>query len=284
MTYIQFGYKLLKEGIEMASCTHNCSTCSSKCKTEIEFLSLNSNSHIKHIIGIVSGKGGVGKSLFTSLIASKMAKLGYKVGILDADITGPSIPKSFGVSGMVKGNGEGIDPAISKDGIKIMSVNLLIDNPNRPVVFRGPALGSLVSQFYTDAVWGDLDYLFIDMPPGTGDVSLTIFQQIPIDGVIMVSTPQDLVKMIVAKSINMANMLNVKVIGLVENMSYVKCPCCGDRIELFGRSHIGEIAEEFNLKVLASLPIDPKIREHVDNGDIYNFPCYELEELVKEII
>ena len=235
MTCIQFGYKLLKEGIEMASCTHNCSTCSRKCKTEIEFLSLNSKSHIKHIIGIVSGKGGVGKSLFTSLIASKMAKLGYKVGILDADIT-------------------------------------------------GPALGSLVSQFYTDVVWGDLDYLFIDMPPGTGDVSLTIFQQIPIDGVIMVSTPQDLVKMIVAKSINMANMLNVKVIGLVENMSYVKCPCCGDRIELFGRSHIGEIAEEFNLKVLASLPIDPKIREHVDNGDIYNFPCYELEELVKEII
>lgn len=267
----------------MAECSHNCATCSSKC-SEIEFLSLNKYSSIKHIIGIVSGKGGVGKSLTTSLIASKMAKLGYKVGILDADITGPSIPKSFGVTGMVMGNHEGIDPAITKDGIKIMSVNLLVEDPNRPVIFRGPALGGLVSQFYTDVIWGELDFLFIDMPPGTGDVSLTIFQQIPVDGVIMVSTPQDLVKMIVAKSINMANILKVKVIGLVENMSYVKCPNCDEKIEIFGKSRIHEISKEFNLPVLAQLPIDPKVREHVDNGDIYNYDCQELEEVVKHLI
>jgi len=267
----------------MADCTHNCSTCANKCK-EIEFFNLHENSKIKNIIGISSGKGGVGKSLVTSLIASKMAKLGYKVGILDADITGPSIPKSFGVTDMAVGNELGIFPNETKDGIKIMSVNLLVEDPNRPVIFRGPALGSLIQQFYSNVMWGDLDYLFIDMPPGTADVTLTVFQQIPIDGIIVVSTPQDLVKMMVKKSITMANMLNVNVIGLVENMSYVKCPKCGEKFELFGKSHIYETAEEHNLEVLASLPIDPMIREYVDEGNVYYYDCEGLEKLVETII
>lgn len=266
----------------MAECTHNCSTCSSKCK-EIEFFSLNEHSKIKNIIGIVSGKGGVGKSLFTTLIASKMAKLGYKVGILDADITGPSIPKSFGVTDMAVGDDLGIYPNETVEGIKIMSVNLLVEDPNRPVIFRGPALGSLIQQFYSNVLWGDLDYLFIDMPPGTADVTLTVFQQIPIDGIIVVSTPQDLVKMIVKKSINMAEILKINVIGLVENMSYVKCPCCNEKFEIFGKSHIYETAKEHNLKVLASLPIDPKIREYVDSGRIYDYDCEGLEDLVEAI-
>lgn len=268
----------------MSECTHNCSTCKEKCSHEIEFFDLHEGSKIKNIIGILSGKGGVGKSLVTSLIASKMAKLGYKVGILDADITGPSIPKSFGLNEQVYGDELGIYPAITKEGIKIMSVNLLVDDPNRPVIFRGPALGGLIKQFYSDVMWGELDYLFIDMPPGTSDVTLTVFQQIPIDGVIMVSTPQDLVKMMVKKSLNMANILKVKVLGIVENMSYVKCPTCNERIEIFGPSQVLEVAREFNLKVLATLPIDTKIREHVDKGEIYSFECYELDNLVKEII
>lgn len=266
----------------MANCSHNCSTCSSKC-SEIEYFSLNQKAKIKHIIGIVSGKGGVGKSLVTTLIASKMAKLGYKVGILDADITGPSIPKSFGVTEMAVGNDEGIFPNETKEGIKMMSVNLLVEDPNRPVIFRGPALGSLIQQFYSNVLWGDLDYLFIDMPPGTADVTLTIFQQIPIDGIVVVSTPQDLVKMIVKKSIIMANMLKVNVIGLVENMSYVKCPCCDEKFEIFGKSHIYETAKEHNLEVLANIPIDPNIREFVDNGKIFDYDCEGLEKLVEAI-
>ncbi len=266
----------------MAGCTHNCSTCTSKC-SEIEYFSLHSEAKIKNIIGIVSGKGGVGKSLVTTLIASKMAKLGYKVGILDADITGPSIPKSFGVTDMAMGTDSGIYPNETKDGIKMMSVNLLVQDPNRPVVFRGPALGSLIQQFYSNVMWGDLDYLFIDMPPGTSDVTLTIFQQIPLNGIVVVSTPQDLVKMIVKKSIYMADMLNVKIYGLVENMSYVKCPHCDEKFEIFGKSHIYETAAEHGLKVLANIPIDPKIREFVDNGNIYDYDCEGLEKLVEAI-
>ena len=265
----------------MAECTHNCSTCSQKCSTEIEYFSLHELAKVKNVIGIVSGKGGVGKSLVTSLVASKMAKLGYKVGILDADITGPSIPKSFGETELAMGSELGIYPNETKEGIKIMSVNLLVEDPNRPVIFRGPALGSLIQQFYSNVIWGDLDYLFIDMPPGTADVTLTIFQQIPVDGIIVVSTPQDLVKMIVKKSITMADMLNVKVLGLVENMSYVKCPNCNEKFEIFGKSHIYETATEHNLEVLANLPIDPLIREYVDNGRIYDYDCEGLERLVE---
>ena len=265
----------------MAECTHNCSTCSQKCSTEIEYFSLHELAKVKNVIGIVSGKGGVGKSLVTSLVASKMAKLGYKVGILDADITGPSIPKSFGETELAMGSELGIYPNETKEGIKIMSVNLLVEDPNRPVIFRGPALGSLIQQFYSNVIWGDLDYLFIDMPPGTADVTLTIFQQIPVDGIIVVSTPQDLVKMIVKKSITMSDMLYVKVLGLVENMSYVKCPNCDEKFEIFGKSHIYETATEHNLEVLANLPIDPLIREYVDNGRIYDYDCEGLERLVE---
>lgn len=264
---------------KMANCTHNCNSCKEKCK-EIEFFELHTGSKIKNIIGVTSGKGGVGKSLVTSLIASKMHKLGYKVGILDADITGPSIPKAFGLHEMAVGDNDGIYPSVTNDGIKIMSVNLLVDDPSKPVVFRGPALAGLIKQFYCDVLWGELDYLFIDMPPGTGDVALTVFQQIPIDGIITVSTPQDLVKLMVRKSLHMAQLLNVKVLGIVENMSYVKCPCCGERIELFGKSDVYNVAKEFSLPVLATLPIDPKLRAAIDEGNIYNFSSYELDDLV----
>jgi len=267
----------------MSECTHNCATCGNKC-SEIEFLNLKEGSHIKHIIGVVSGKGGVGKSLVTSLVASKMAQQGFKVGILDADITGPSIPKSFGITGMAEGDETGILPSVALNGIEVMSVNLLVEDPNQPVVFRGPALGSLVSQFYTDVQWGDLDYLFIDMPPGTADVTLTIFQQIPIDGVIMVSTPQDLVKMIVLKSIKMAEMLKVKVLGLVENMSYVVCPDCNSKFELFGHSHASEIAEEYHIPMLAKLPIDPKLQALVDQGKVYQYETDELDYLASTLM
>ena len=265
----------------MSNCTHNCSTCSQKCSQEIEYFSLHEQAKVKNIIGIVSGKGGVGKSLVTSLVASKMAKLGYKVGILDADITGPSIPKSFGVTEMAVGSELGIYPNETKEGIKMMSVNLLVEDPNRPVIFRGPALGSLIQQFYSNVMWGELDYLFIDMPPGTADVTLTIFQQIPVDGILVVSTPQDLFKMIVKKSITMASMLNVNILGLVENMSYVKCPCCNEKFEIFGKSHIYETAEEHHLEVLANLPIDPQIREYVDAGRVYDYECEGLDRLVE---
>ena len=266
----------------MANCDHNCSTCSDKC-SKIEYFSLKEGSKIKRIVGVLSGKGGVGKSLVTSLIAAKMAKEGYRVGILDADITGPSIPKAFGITEMAYGDDTGIFPNVNKNGIEVMSVNLLVEDPNRPVIFRGPALAGLIKQFYSDVNWGELDYLFIDMPPGTSDVTLTIFQQIPVDGVIIVSTPQDLVRMIVNKSINMANMLGVNVYGLVENMSYVKCNCCGEKIELFGKSQIDEIAKEFNLNVLAKLPIDPKLREAIDTGNIYDYESSELDTLVNSI-
>ena len=262
-------------------CDSNCSNCSQKCDVKSLRQKPHYLSSVKKVIGVVSGKGGVGKSLVTSLVASKMAKLGYKVGILDADITGPSIPKSFGETELAMGSELGIYPNETKEGIKIMSVNLLVEDPNRPVIFRGPALGSLIQQFYSNVIWGDLDYLFIDMPPGTADVTLTIFQQIPVDGIIVVSTPQDLVKMIVKKSITMADMLNVKVLGLVENMSYVKCPNCNEKFEIFGKSHIYETAAEHNLEVLANLPIDPLIREYVDSGRIYDYDCKGLERVVE---
>lgn len=254
----------------MSDCTHNCSTCDSKCST-IEYLSLHEGSHIKNIIGVVSGKGGVGKSLVTSLLASKMKKEGYRVGILDADITGPSIPKAFGYNERAEGDGDGILPGITKEGIEIISLNMFVDNPKNPVVYRGPALVGVLSQFYKDVKWGDLDYLFIDMPPGTADINLTIFQQIPLSGLIIVTTPQDLVNLIVAKSMKMAEMLNVPVYGLVENMSYLKCPDCGKKIYLFGESHIDEVVADYHVPLLAQIPIDPKLTEMVDNGKVYEY-------------
>jgi len=266
----------------MADCTHNCSTCSSKC-SEIEYLSLHEGTHVKQIIGVVSGKGGVGKSLVTSLIASRMAREGYKVGILDADLTGPSIPKAFGLSGMLEGDKDGIYPATSKEGIKVVSVNLLVEDETNPIIYRGPALSGLVTQLYKDVKYGDLDYLFIDMPPGTADVNLTILKQIPLTGLIIVSTPQDLVRVIVEKSLKMADILNVKVLGLVENMSYITCECCGNKLYPFGQSHAEKIVSDFNIPLLGELPIDSKIAKLVDEGNISSYFCEELDPLVSKI-
>lgn len=255
----------------MSECTHNCSSCSANCSTKSkqDFLEpINPLSSIKHVVGVVSGKGGVGKSMVTSSLAAMMQRAGYRVGILDADITGPSIPKAFGIKAGVEGNEDGMLPPESKSGIKIMSVNLLLPDATQPVVWRGPVIAGTVKQFWSGTVWGDLDYLFVDCPPGTGDVPLTVFQSIPLDGIIIVSSPQELVSMIVEKAANMAKMMDVEVIGLIENMSYVKCPDCGRVINIFGDSHIEEISEKFGYPLLAKMPIDPSLAALVDAGRI----------------
>ena len=249
-------------------CGHDCGSCSSKCEKADTILAQNDHSNVKKVIGVVSGKGGVGKSLVTSLLAVAAKTRGNKVAILDADITGPSIPKAFGVTAKAVGTDIGLIPQQSKTGINIMSVNLLLDEETAPVVWRGPVISGVIQQFWKDVAWGDIDYMFVDMPPGTGDVPLTVYQSIPIDGIIIVSTPQDLVKMIVTKSYNMAKMMNIPVVGIVENMSYVQCPDCGKKIEVFGKSKVDEIAKELNIKVLAKLPIDSKTAEFVDNGTV----------------
>ena len=250
-------------------CTHNCSTCSSNCSSK-EKNSLMEQPHelssVKHIIAVVSGKGGVGKSLVTSMLAVNMQRLGYKTAILDADITGPSIPKAFGVKSGVDGDNNGMIPPTTTSGIDIMSVNLMLEDETKPVVWRGPVIAGAVKQFWTDTIWNDIDYMFIDCPPGTGDVPLTVFQSIPIDGIVIVSSPQELVSMIVEKAANMAKMMNVPVYGLVENMSYVKCHDCGKEIYVFGESHIEEIAEKFGYDLLGRIPMDPKLSALVDKG------------------
>ena len=223
-------------------------------------------SSVKHIIAVVSGKGGVGKSLVTSMLAVNMQRLGYKTAILDADITGPSIPKSFGLKATVEGDDHGMIPPSTTSGIDIMSVNLMLDDETKPVVWRGPVIAGAVKQFWTDTIWHDIDYMFIDCPPGTGDVPLTVFQSIPIDGIVIVSSPQELVSMIVEKAANMAKMMNIPVYGLVENMSYVKCPDCGKEIKVFGESHIDAIAEKFGYDLLGRIPMDPKLSALVDKG------------------
>ena len=252
-------------------CTHNCSTCSAGCDSK-EKQSLKEQPHalssVKHIIAVVSGKGGVGKSLVTSMLAVNMQRLGYKCAILDADVTGPSIPKAFGLKAGVDGDENGMIPPTTTSGIDIMSVNLMLDDETKPVVWRGPVIAGVVKQFWTDTIWHDIDYMFIDCPPGTGDVPLTVFQSIPIDGIVVVSSPQELVSMIVAKAANMAEMMDVPVYGLVENMSYVKCPDCGKEIKVFGESHIDEIAEKFGYDLLARIPMDPKLSALVDRGMI----------------
>lgn len=223
---------------------------------------------IKKVIGVISGKGGVGKSLVTSMLAVNAKRKNYNVGVLDADITGPSIPKMFGISKKAIGNKEGIYPELTAGGIKIMSVNLLLENDDSPVIWRGPLISNVVKQFWSDVIWGDIDYLFLDMPPGTGDVPLTVFQSIPLDGIIVVASPQDLVHLIVRKAYNMAVSMGIPVLGIIENMSYVKCPDCGKEIKLFGDSHIEEIASELDLEVLAKVGIDPLIAEACDKGEI----------------
>ena len=250
------------------NCTHDCSNCPSKgsCSSEIPKEKLNAASSVKKVYGIVSGKGGVGKSLVTGLLATTMMRREHKVGIIDADITGPSIPKMFGVRDAIMSNGEAFVPAASKMGISIASINLLLENETDPVVWRGPVIAGTVKQFWTDFVWSDIDYMFIDMPPGTGDVPLTVFQSLPLDGIIIVTSPQELVSMIVSKAVKMANLMNIPIVGIVENMSYISCPDCGKKISVFGESHIEEIAKEYGLEVLAKIPIDPEIARVCDNG------------------
>ena len=253
----------------MSECTHNCSTCSANCSSKDRasmYEAPHQLSSVKHIIGVVSGKGGVGKSLVTSMLAVLMQRRGYKVGILDADITGPSIPKAFGLNKPVEGDGLGMIPPSTTTGIDIMSVNLLLDDETRPVIWRGPVIEGTVKQFWTDAIWHNVDYLFVDCPPGTGDVPLTVFQSLPLDGIVIVSSPQDLVSMIVSKAANMAQMMNIPVVGLVENMSYVLCPDCGKQINIFGESHIEEVANKFGYELLAKIPMDSKLAALCDKG------------------
>ncbi len=256
----------------MSECTHDCSTCGQNCGQRTEPESLlqkpHEQSHIKKVIGVCSGKGGVGKSMVTSLLAVTMQRMGLKVGILDADITGPSIPREFGLKQKAEGNDTGIFPVRTTTGIDVMSLNLLLPNDSDPVAWRGPIIAGAVTQFWTDVIWGDKDVLFIDMPPGTGDVMLTVCQSIPVDAAVLVSTPQELVGMIVEKSIKMVDMLNIPVIGLVENMSYVQCPDCGKKIEVFGESHVDAIARQYGIPHTAALPIDRKLAASADKGTI----------------
>lgn len=270
----------------MSGCSHDCSSCGENCssrqKDKSDFLKpMNKYSDIKKVIGVVSGKGGVGKSLVSCLLASKCAKAGLKVGILDADITGPSVPKSFGITERAMQDDECLLPAVTSDGIKLMSINLLLEDVNSPVVWRGPVISGVIEQFWSDVRWGELDYLFVDMPPGTGDVALTVFQSLPIDGIVIVSTPQDLVKMIVNKAYNMAKMMSVPVLGLVENMSYYICPNCNEKINIFGESKIEETAAELGVPVLAKLPINPEINKLVDAGKISEVEAKELDDFVE---
>lgn len=250
------------------ACDHNCSNCSEKCDAKSLLEKPNKRSSVKKVIGVVSGKGGVGKSLVTSLLAITMNKRGYKTAVLDADITGPSIPKIFGIKGRAQGTEECLYPSESKRGIKVMSSNLLLEHDTDPVIWRGPILANLVKQFWTDVVWENVDYLFVDMPPGTGDVPLTVFQSIGVDGIIIVTSPQELVSMIVEKAVNMANMMNIDVLGIVENMSYIVCPECHKQINVFGKSKVAEVAEKYNLEVLGRLPIDPLFAELCDKGQL----------------
>lgn len=269
----------------MSECTHDCSTCGESCserKEESLLAPLNSMSSVKKVIGIVSGKGGVGKSLVTSLMAAGMQKKGYRTAVLDADITGPSIPKVFGIEGMAKGSEYGILPSSSENGVEVMSVNLLLENASDPVVWRGPILAGTVKQFWTDVIWDDVDFMFVDMPPGTGDVPLTVFQSLPIDGIIVVTSPQELVSMIVEKAVKMAKMMNVPIMGLVENMSYFSCPDCGKEINVFGESHIEDVAKQNGLKVLGRIPINPEIAAKCDAGKVENIDATWLKDAFDE--
>ena len=267
-------------------CSGNCSTCSSNCsqrdpRSLIEPTGEYNN--IKHVIGVVSGKGGVGKSMVTSMLAVLMSRMGYKVGILDADITGPSIPKTFGIKSRAMQNEIGILPAETKTGIKIMSINLMLEQTDSPVLWRGPVIAGAVKQFWQDVVWGDLDYLFIDCPPGTGDVPLTVFQTIPLDGAVIVTSPQDLVSLIVKKAYNMAEMMNIPVLGIVENMSYVVCPDCKKEFHIFG-SGSETVAEELGVKLLGKMPINTDLAQMVDNGEFERFKADYLIPAVEHII
>ena len=258
----------------MSECTHNCNTCGSSCsvkdgKDEGLLASLNPKSSVKHLYAVVSGKGGVGKSLVTSMLAVKVMSKGHRTAVLDADITGPSIPRAFGIDTKAGVTPDQLMlPAVSSTGIEVMSTNLLLANDTDPVIWRGPVIAGVVKQFWTDTLWDDIDYMFVDMPPGTGDVPLTVFQSLPIDGIIIVTSPQELVEMIVEKAVNMARKMNINIMGVVENMSYFECPDCGRRHHIFGESHIDEIAASYGFPVLAKVPIDPSVAAAVDRGQI----------------
>jgi len=258
----------------MSECTHNCSSCGENCasrQSESLIKSPHALSHIGKVFGVVSGKGGVGKSMVTATLAVTMRRRGFSVGVLDADITGPSVPKAFGVHGRADGDENGIYPLETKTGIRVMSVNLLLENETDPVVWRGPVISGVVSQFWTDVVWGDVDYMFVDMPPGTGDVPLTVFQSIPLDGIVIVSSPQELVSMVVEKAVKMANLMNVPIVGLVENMSYALCPDCGKKIDLFGSGKCLSAAEKMGIPLLDEMPLDPSLAKNCDDGLIELF-------------
>ena len=269
------------------TCNHQCESCQEDCSDRSFLAPANKHSNIKKVIGVVSGKGGVGKSSITTLLALAKAREGHRVAILDGDITGPSIPKAFGIDrNQLYSNGEEIIPAHSDGGIKIMSTNLLLEHAEDPVIWRGPILGGMIKQFWTDVRWGDIDYLFIDMPPGTGDVPLTIFQSIPLDGVVIVTTPQQLVSMIVKKAVNMARQMNIPILGVVENMSYIECPDCGKKISIFGQSHIEEIEKQYDLDHLGQIPLNQSFTELCDLGLVEQFDAKwfnEWQEYIKKI-
>lgn len=267
------------------SCSsESCEGCPSSKQPQSFQEKLNEYSSVKKVIGVVSGKGGVGKSFVTASLATAMRKKGYEVGILDADITGPSIPKMYGLHGPAQADDNGIYPPLAENDIKVMSINLLMPDEEAPVIWRGPVISGMVKQFWTDVIWGELDYLFVDMPPGTGDVPLTVFQSLPLDGIVIVSSPQDLVQMIVKKAYHMAKSMNVPILGIVENYSYLVCPDCGKKISVFGESHIDEIAKEHELPVLAKLPIDPVIAKHVDEGLVEYLEESWMDEAAKKVL
>ncbi len=270
----------------MASCDHNCESCSQNgnCSSQIEKAKMNDRSHVKKVVAVLSGKGGVGKSFITSYLAVSLRRKGYKVGVLDADVTGPSIPKAFGIKEKAMGDEGLIYPIDTRSGIKIMSANCLLEDDSEPIIWRGVLLGNLVKQFYEDVLWEELDYLLIDMPPGTGDIALTTFQMIPIDDLIIVTSPQDLVSLVVTKAIKMARMMNINVLGVVENMSYLKCPKCEEKIPVFGESHLDEFAKKMDFKVIGKLPIVSNNATKVDNGEIESVDIPEFESITKAVI
>ena len=273
----------------MSECTHDCSSCGESCAereggSPFQIKPLRDGCRVSKVYGVVSGKGGVGKSMVTSQLAVAMRREGYNVAVLDADITGPSIPKAFGVHGRAIGTEDAILPVESRTGIQLMSVNLLLENETDPVIWRGPVIGGVVQQFWGDVLWQDVDYMFVDMPPGTGDVALNVFQTLPVDGVIIVASPQELVSMVVEKAVKMAQMMHIPIVGLVENMSYVSCPDCGRKIYLFGEGKTEEAAAKYGLPVLAKMPIDPALAKLVDEGDIESFEGDWLSGVVAEIL
>lgn len=269
-------------------CNHDCSSCGSNCSGQESLIEeLNQLSKVNKVIAVVSGKGGVGKSLLTSLLAVTFNRRGKKTAVLDADITGPSVPKAFGVTDKAMGTEAGILPAVTETGVEMMSINLLLKDETDPVVWRSPMIVGTVKQFWTDVIWNDVDYMFVDMPPGTGDIPLTVFQSLPVDGIIVVASPQELVGMIVEKAVKMAEMMNVPILGLVENMSYFTCPDCGKKHSVFGDSHIEEIAQKHNTRVLAKLPIDPELAQKIDNGKIEAFEgdyLNEAADMIEELL